>query len=102
MNLFQSENENALSAESLRSTVRELRLEFDYTVFHGPPAGLHSEAALLGQMSDGIVLVLKANSTRRVAAQKVIQKLQAANVRLLGTVLNERTFPIPERIYRKL
>jgi hypothetical protein len=28
--------------------------------------------------------------------------LQAANARLLGTVLSERTFPIPERIYRKL
>jgi hypothetical protein len=102
MNLFQSEDENAISAEGLRTTVRELRLEFDYTVFHGPPAGLYSEAALLGQMSDGVVLVLKANSTRRVAAQKVVQKLHAANVRLLGTVLNDRTFPIPERIYRKL
>ncbi len=84
------------------SRLRELRLEFDYTVLHGPPAGLCSEAALLGHLTDGIVLVLEANSTRRVAAQKVKQTLQATNARLLGTVLNQRTFPIPEGIYKKL
>jgi hypothetical protein len=37
-----------------------------------------------------------------VAAQKAIQKLHAGNARLLGTVLDNRTFPIPESIYRKL
>jgi Mrp family chromosome partitioning ATPase len=49
-----------------------------------------------------MVLVVQANSTRRVTAQKVKEKLQAANARLLGTVLSERTFPIPETIYKKL
>jgi protein-tyrosine kinase len=48
------------------------------------------------------VLVLEANSTRRVAARKAKQALEAANVRVLGTVLNNRTFPIPEKIYRLL
>jgi hypothetical protein len=28
--------------------------------------------------------------------------LQATNTRLLGTVLSERTFPIPAGIYRRL
>ena len=102
INVFLGEGENILSPVWLGSRLRELRLEFDYTVLHGPPAGLCSEAALLGHLSDGIVLVLEANSTRRVAAQKVKQTLQATNARLLGTVLNQRTFPIPEGIYKKL
>ncbi len=80
----------------------ELRLEFDYTVLHGPPAGLCSDAALLGYLSDGVILVLQANSTRRAAAQRAVQTLQATNARLLGSVLNGRTFPIPEGIYRRL
>ena len=53
-------------------------------------------------VSDGVVLVLEANSTRRVAARKAQQAVEAANVRVLGTVLNNRTFPIPEKIYRLL
>ena len=94
--------ENGLSATWLRSSVGELRLDFDYTVFHGPPAGLYSEAALLGHLSDGVVLVLEANSTRRATAKKVKEMLHASNARLLGTVLCERTFPIPEGIYRRM
>ena len=56
----------------------------------------------MGGLCDGIVLVVEANSTRRVAAQKVKERLHAANARLLGAVLSDRTFPIPEAIYRKL
>jgi Mrp family chromosome partitioning ATPase len=96
------ENEAGLSVEWLPGRLRELRLEFDYTILHGPPAALCSDATLLGYLSDGVVLVLEANSTRRAAAQRAVQMLQAANAKLLGSVLSKRTFPIPERIYRNL
>ena len=100
--MFLGENEAGLSVEWLPSRLRELRLEFDYTIVHGPPAALCSDAALLGYLSDGVVLVLEANTTRRAAAQRAVQTLQATNARLLGSVLSKRTFPIPEGIYRRL
>jgi len=31
-----------------------------------------------------------------------VRDLESANVRVLGAVLNQRTFPVPESIYRKL
>jgi len=102
MAVFLGESENGFSAAWLRGRLAELSLEFDYTVLHGPAAGVGSEAALLGHLCDGVVLVLEANLTRRVAAQKAKERLYSANARLLGTVLSERTFPIPEAIYRKL
>jgi len=88
--------------DQARALIRNLSDEFAYVVISAPPIGLYGDAALLGQMVDGVVLVLEANSTRRVTAKKAKQALQAANVRILGTVLNNRTFPIPERIYRLL
>lgn len=100
--MFMGENEAGLSVEWLPGRLRELRLEFDYAIVHGPPAALCSDAALLGYLSDGVVLVLEANSTRRAAAQRAVQVLQATNARLLGSVLSGRTFPIPEGIYRRL
>jgi hypothetical protein len=100
--VFLGENENRWSGAWLSDRLAELRVTFDYTVLYGPPAGVGSEAALLASLSDGVVLVVAANSTRRVAAQKVTERLHAANARLLGTVLSGRTFPIPDRIYRKL
>jgi len=57
---------------------------------------------VLGQGTDGVVLVLEANVTRRVAALSAKESLEAAGVRLLGTVLNNRTFPIPDKLYRNL
>jgi len=101
-NVFFGENENGLSGAWLRDRLAELRKTFDYIVLYGPPAGAGSEAALLGSLCDGMVLVVEANSTRRVAAQKVKERLHAANARLLGMVLSSRRFPIPETLYRRL
>ena len=99
-NTFLGDQQNQ-SLPWLRERLAELRLEFDYTVIQAPAAG-YNEAALLGQLSDGMILVLQANSTRRAAARKVKQMLLATNVRLLGAVLSERTFPIPQKLYRNL
>ncbi len=95
-------DEDGLSAVWLQDQLRELSRRFEYVVLHAPPAGVYSETALLAQLADGVVLVLEAHSTRRAAAQRVKDTLQASNARLLGWVLSERTFPIPDRIYRKL
>jgi hypothetical protein len=84
------------------SRLAELRVEFEYAVIQGPAAGISSEAALLGQLADGIILVVGAHSTRRATARKIKETLEAAQSRILGTVLSERRFPVPEGIYRRL
>jgi hypothetical protein len=84
------------------SCLAELRNEFEYAVIHGPAAGTSSEAALLGKLADGIILVLGAHSTRKATARKIKETLEGAQSRILGTVLSERRFPVPERIYRRL
>jgi hypothetical protein len=100
---------NALHPDGMGLTLDELRTwiglhgcEFGHVVINGPPIGLHNDTVLLGQLSDGAVLVLEANSTRWQTARKAKDALESANVRVLGTVLNNRTFPIPEKLYRWL
>jgi hypothetical protein len=90
------------SVSWLRGRLAELRLDFDYTVLQGPALGSRDEATLLATLCDGVVLVLVANRTRRLVAKQVREKLRSANARVLGAVMTERTFPIPEAIYRKL
>jgi hypothetical protein len=80
----------------------ELRNDFEYAVIHGPASGASSESALLGRLADGIILVIEANTTRRATARKIKETLVGAGSRILGTVLSERTFPVPEEIYRRL
>jgi hypothetical protein len=99
---FCKSNEALWSAAWIRGWLSELRRTFDYSVIQAPGTGLSSEAALLGLYADGLILVLEAHRTRRMAAKRAQEMLRAANVRLLGTVLNRRTFPIPESLYRRL
>ena len=90
------------SAEVLNRRLSQLRSEFDGCVIQAPAAGTSGTAALLGRLSDGMILVLEAHWTRRLAAQRAQAMLRAGDAKLLGTVLSERTFPIPEKLYRRL
>jgi Mrp family chromosome partitioning ATPase len=92
----------ARTLDQLQALISGLSGEFTHWVISAAPIGLYSDAALLGQMAEGVVFVLEANSTRRAAARKAKQSLEDANVRVLGVVLNGRTYPIPEKIYRRL
>jgi len=56
----------------------------------------------LGQLADGVVLIVSANSTREEAGRKAKESLEMAGSRLLGAVLNNRTYPIPQPIYDRL
>jgi len=80
----------------------ELRTAFDYVLIDAPPVSPYTDASLLGQLADGVVLVLEANSTRRETAREAKQSLEAANSRVLAAVLNKRTFPLPDFIYHNL
>jgi Mrp family chromosome partitioning ATPase len=89
-------------SESTALRLRELRADFDYVLVNGPTVPDHGQAISLGRLSDGVVLVLEANSTRRDTATRVRIELEQANVPVLGAVLNNRTFPIPDALYSKL
>jgi len=80
----------------------EIRREFEYSIIAAPSCGESNQPFATAQFSDGLVLVLSAQHTRRVAALKIRNALEGARVRLLGTVLTDREFPIPEGIYRRL
>jgi capsular exopolysaccharide synthesis family protein len=91
-----------LSSESLHRRLAELRVEFEYVLLDAPPLNFYSDAKLLGQLADGLVMVLEANSTKRETARKCKETLESARVKILGAVLNKRTFPIPDFVYSKL
>jgi capsular exopolysaccharide synthesis family protein len=91
-----------LNSEHLRLRLQELRKEFDYIVIDAPALNLYPDAVAMGRIADGVVVVLQADSTRRESALKALEGLRAANVEVLGAVLNRRTFPIPDFLYRRL
>lgn len=96
------EGQGLLSSDRMRLRISELRAEFDYVLIDSAALTETNDAVVLGSSTDGVVLVLKANTSRRESARKATQELQTARVRVLGAVLNQRTFPIPDSIYNKI
>lgn len=90
------------SAIKLKQLFTELQEAFDFVLIDVPGADVSGDAAILGQLADGTVLVIDAESTRRITARKVKESLDAANVRLLGSVLCNRSFPVPKGLYERL
>jgi hypothetical protein len=91
--MFQAEFES-------RGGAGRSELPFDFAIFGSTVTD--SAAPLFSKACDGAVLVLTANQTRREAAIRAKEILLNWNVDLLGAVLDNRTFPVPESIYRLL
>jgi len=91
-----------LASDRMRLRITELRSEFDFVLIDTPALGASNAAIGLGSISDGVVLVLKANASRRESATQAVEDFQSGKAKVLGAVLNQRTFPIPNKIYKKL
>jgi len=91
-----------LTQEMMRRRMLELRAEFDYVLFDVAAVNAGNDAAILGSWCDGVAIVVKANSTNRKDARQAVKDIQAASTLVLGAILNQRTFPIPESIYNRL
>lgn len=97
-----AQGQSWMGSEVLRSRMSELRANFDFVLIDAPAVAQGGDAVVWGHMGDGVVLVMGANATHREAAHWATSELASAHVRVIGGVLNKRTFPIPENVYSKL
>lgn len=91
-----------LNDERMRQRMEDLRKEFDNVLIDVPPVNQYADGLNVGHLSDGVILILQSAATRREAARKAKENLAYANVKLLGAVLNKRTYPVPQALYERL
>jgi capsular exopolysaccharide synthesis family protein len=80
-------------AELIGSTVfdeciLELRRMYDYIVIDTPPLMAVTDAALVGAVADGTLIVVRANKTDTDALSAAVNQLRRLRVPLLGVVMN--------------
>ncbi|MFQ5472650.1 MAG: polysaccharide biosynthesis tyrosine autokinase, partial [Dehalococcoidia bacterium] len=61
--------------------------QYDFVVLDSPPVLSTADARILGEQTDGTIMVLRAAHTRRVDALEAFAGLGAIGARLLGTIL---------------
>jgi succinoglycan biosynthesis transport protein ExoP len=68
---------------------------YDRVILDSPPTSAVTDPAVLGNLVDGVVLVIKAGETTRESALHARRQLAAAKARLFGVVVNAIDFSNP-------
>ncbi len=85
-----------------RTQLTKCMAQFEYALVNIEPIGSHGEGGGLATLMDAVILVIDAETTRREAGRRVAEGLRGAGLTVLGAVMANRHFPIPEQIYRRL
>jgi len=80
-----------LHSDRLRRLLRRYRQEFDLILIDSPPMAFLPDARVLGRLSDGLVIVIRANRTKRQSLWTARQRLIQDQIPVLGTILNDWT-----------
>jgi len=91
-----------LDSLRLDRAIERLRESFERIIVDGPPVTVYPDAAILGRLVDGAVIVVRAESTKREVVDQAKAELDRAGIRVLGAVLNCHRFHIPAWIYDRL
>lgn len=82
--------------------LKALRWNFDYVLIDCHSPAVSSDATTLAPLVDGMAIVVKAAQTRRSQIQRCQEMIETAGGNFLGFVLNQRRYPVPNWLYRKL
>jgi succinoglycan biosynthesis transport protein ExoP len=77
-----------LGSQRMHALLEELTAHADVVLVDSPPLLPVTDAAVLAQNVDGVLLVIDAGRTRRSAAQQAVESLRQVGAHLLGAVLN--------------
>ena len=77
-----------LGSHGMQDLLRELEKQADIVVIDAPPLLPVTDAAVLGTLTSGLVMLIRSGSTRREQVARAVSTINAAGATLLGGVLN--------------
>jgi capsular exopolysaccharide synthesis family protein len=79
-----------------------MRAFADWVILSAPPVSINQDGLSLAGMVDGIIIVIRAEKTRRKVVQNTKSLLEKAGANVIGAVLNDRKHHIPSWLCRRL
>jgi Mrp family chromosome partitioning ATPase len=88
--------------EKCGELMRGLSDRFDFTLIDLPPVLSTTDTALMAAATDGLTLVIEQRFLKREIIGHGMDTLRAKAVRVLGAVINKRSYDLPKVIYDRL
>lgn len=85
-----------LGSEAMKSFIRSIAESYDYVLLTVPMAALYTDASVLANLADGVVLVVRSRFTKIPAARLAKRNLEAVGGKLLGAVVSRLD---PRKLY---
>lgn len=79
---------DVLSSKRFKKLLGTLEAKYDYVIFDTPPVGAFIDAAILAQLVDATVFVVRRDFTKRDAVVHAFEQLKKSGANVIGTVLN--------------
>lgn len=76
-----------LSSPAMEEVIYQLKEQYDYVILDTPPVSVVTDAAILGNLVDGALLVVRSKYAPIDAVKLAKKKLEEVGVRILGVVL---------------
>ncbi len=93
---------NLFSSQKMRELVEELEKHFNYIILDTPALIPFADARIIGPSVDGVLLVVQAGRTRREVILRVQEQIKNVRAKLIGIVLTQVEYYIPDYIHRNL
>ena len=81
-----------LSSKRMKSLLARWRQEYDFVILDTPPVLAFTDGVIMAGIADATVLVVRSMTTNRQALSYVKQRLERANARIYGVLLNDVCF----------
>lgn len=78
-----------LGSQQMKDLIDTLTQHYDYILFDTPPVSVVTDAAVLSQFVDGVILVVRQNHATFEEAELAKKNLDTVHARILGAVLND-------------
>ncbi|HYE32449.1 MAG TPA: polysaccharide biosynthesis tyrosine autokinase [Methylomirabilota bacterium] len=88
-----------IGSKRMQEFLTEARKRYDRIVLDCPPISAVSDPLIAAAMADGLIYVNKFNKIRRQHAQRSVQRIQNAGIKILGVVINDIDFEGKDSYY---
>jgi Mrp family chromosome partitioning ATPase len=88
--------------QKCQDVMRGFRSRFDFVIIDLPPVQDTTDTALMATSTDGLTLVIEQRYLKREVINHGIEGLRSKGVRIIGAVINKRSYDLPKAIYDRL
>jgi capsular exopolysaccharide synthesis family protein len=89
-----------LDSSKMSAILKTTRNLYDLVLFNCADLKHFSDAVILSSKIDGIALIVNEGKVNRQVVRRLISPLEQNNVNIIGAIFNNRTYVIPEIIYK--